>query len=305
MNETRHISVLLNESIEYLQASKGGQFLDCTLGGAGHTKAILDSNSKNTVDAIDRDIRAIDRAKIKLSEYLSRVNFHHLEFASITEVIEEKKYDGMLIDLGISTDQIKENRGFSFHDESPLDMRMNEEDELTADFVVNNYPEKELIKVLKKGGADKEGYPAAKAIISNRPIKTAKQLADIVSKAVSFKSNKGKSTHPATTVFQAIRIEVNKEYEQIEKILDLAPMVVKVGGRLVVITFHSDEDKLVASRMRNWAAGDTTPAKLRFLSFDKGSKGRFLTTKPVVASEAELSVNPAARSARLRVFEFA
>jgi 16S rRNA (cytosine1402-N4)-methyltransferase len=303
-----HISVLKNETVEFLNCSKGGKFIDCTLGGAGHTEAILQANPINTVEAFDRDIRAINRAKQKLNKYQDRVTYHHRTFSEVESTLEEKSYDGMLVDLGISTDQLKEKRGFSFNDDTPLDMRMDESQSVTASDIVNNYSEKDLIRVLKRGGADKEGFFAAKAIIKNRPITSTKHLADIVSAAVNVPHKRGhksgKSTHPATTVFQAIRIEVNKEYEQIEALLESAPKVVKDGGRLAVITFHSAEDKLVAGRMRSWAAGDTTPAYVHGGVFDRGSKGRFLTTKPVVASQSELAANPASRSARLRVFAF-
>ena len=303
-----HISVLKEETIKFLNCSNGGNFVDCTLGGAGHTQAILDANPTNTVVAFDRDIRAINRAKHKLSKYETRVTYHHSTFSEVESTLKQKYYDGMLVDLGISTDQLKEQRGFSFHDDTALDMRMDESQSITASDIVNNYSEKDLIKVLKRGGAEKEGFFAAKAIIKNRPITSTKHLADVVSAAVSAthkRSQKsGKHTHPATTVFQAIRIEVNSEYEQIEAILESAPKVVKDGGRLAVITFHSAEDKLVAGRMRSWAAGDTTPAYVHGGVFDRGSKGRFLTTKPVVASQSELAANPASRSARLRVFAF-
>ena len=313
---TLHIPVLKDEVISYLHCSEqGGRYLDCTLGGASHTQAILESNPATTVIAIDRDQRAIDRAQKKLLPYDSRITITHANFSQITTVIEDRDFDGMLVDLGVSTDQLKESRGFSFNDVDSLDMRMDETDAVTAHMVINEYSEKDLIRILKRGGATQEALSAAKAIIKARPITSAQQLSSVVAESlVWLQRKKAKSaygsavkTNPATVVLQAIRIEVNKELEEIEAMLDAAPVMVKQGGRLCVITFHSLEDKIVTKRMRAWAQGDTAPAYLGVMELQakaRGSKGKFITNQPVVPTEQELQQNPASRSARLRVFLF-
>ena len=225
------------------------------------------------------------------------------------EAIQDRDFDGMLVDLGVSTDQLKESRGFSFRDTDSLDMRMDESSGVTAHTIVNEYNEKDLIRIFKKGGADKEAFSAAKAIVKARPILSAHQLSEVVSESLGWlQRKKAKASgsysklNPATVVLQAIRIEVNKELDAITAMLDVAPDMVKQGGRLCVITFHSLEDKLVTKRMRSWAQGDTSPAYLGVM--DRGSKGTFITNQPVLPSDEEISRNPASRSARLRVFSF-
>ena len=310
MNQSIHVPVMKDEVIDFLLCAQvGGKFLDCTLGGAGHTQAMLDANAGVKVYAVDRDERAIKRAEKKLADYTSRVTLTHANFGSITDVITERDFDGMLVDLGVSTDQLKEARGFSFKDEDSLDMRMDESSGITAHQIVNEYHEKDLIRIFKKGGADKEALSAAKAIVKNRPITSALQLSTIVTDSLAWlqlkkrKSGSSTKTNPATVVLQAIRIEVNKEFDAIEAMLDAAPVMVRQGGRLCVITFHSLEDKLVTKRMRSWAQGDTAPAYL-LGGRSRGSKGKFITTQPVLPSQSEIDRNPASRSARLRVFSF-
>lgn len=298
-----HVSVMSNEVLEYLKSRLGGNFLDCTLGGAGHTKAILEANHSNHVIGIDRDERALSRALIFLSDYKDRFTAVHGKFSECIDLLEQRNFDGMLVDLGLSTDQLKEDRGFSFKDTNSLDMRMDEtETTITADEIVNNYGESQLIKIFLQGGAEKEAKKAARTIVKNRPIKNSEHLASILKDALFNPREHRVKSHPATTVFQAIRMEVNQEVQQIKDMLDSAPKLVKKGGRLCVITFHSLEDKLVTKQMRSWAQGDTTPAYMGVM--DKGSLGKFLTTKALTPSEQEVVRNPASRSARLRVFEF-
>jgi 16S rRNA (cytosine1402-N4)-methyltransferase len=315
-----HYSVLKDEVIEQLARCRQGtdahdcRFLDCTLGGAGHTEALLEALPDCTVIACDRDLRAIDRATKKLAAKFphNRWQLIHTPFSEVEQHLstEQRSFDGMLVDLGLSTDQLKESRGFSFRDEDSLDMRMDESASLTAATVVNEYSEKDLIRVLKRGGADKEAYAAVKAIAEHRPFTSTAALSTVVSNALQWLERKKQQkrgdhyvkTNPATVVLQAIRIEVNKEFEEIDAMLDAAPRLVKNGGRLGVITFHSLEDKLVTKRMRAWAQGNTAPAYLGII--DRGSKGKFITSQPIVPSESEIASNPASRSARLRVFEF-
>lgn len=299
--ETVHFPVMCREVIDVLKAREGGAFIDCTLGGAGHSEAILNANEKNRVTALDRDGRALERAKTKLQAFGDRVEFIQTSFASVAEAAHSRIFDGMLVDLGLSTDQLKEGRGFSFKDTSALDMRMDETQEFSAADVVNKYSEKDLLKVFKRGGVGKEAFTVARAIINARPIATTDQLSSVVNKAAAGLTAKTK-INPSTVIFQAIRIEVNNEFEEIDRMLDAAPAIVRTGGRLAVITFHSLEDKLVTRRMREWQDGDSAPASYRGPRV--ASKGKLVSQKPIVPSDDEITRNAPSRSARLRVFEF-
>jgi 16S rRNA (cytosine1402-N4)-methyltransferase len=299
-HETSHIPVLLNEVIEVLKANLGGEFLDCTLGGGGHTLAILEANESNKVVAIDRDKRAIERSNKRLSNFGPRLKVIHGNFARINSVLSDEKFDGIVADLGISTDQLKENRGFSFNDSAELDMRMDESDGRTAYWVVNETRERELFETLKRGGVGREARAIAAAIVRSRPIKTTRELSALINQTVP--GNKEKKVNPSTVAFQAIRMAVNEELESIERFLDGVTDFVKPGGRLAVITFHSLEDKVVANRMRSWEGGE-------FSAMWPGSKpqkprGRVVERKAIKPSEAEIAANPSSRSARLRAFEF-
>jgi len=297
-----HVSVLEREVVEFLGAKDGGTFLDCTFGGGGHARAILNANPKNTVFAIDRDARALERAAEMVAEANGRLQLKRGSFKELGQIFSGQKFDGILADLGLSSDQLDEERGFSFDDDAALDMRMDETQELKADYFVNQAPEKELFKILKIGGADKEAHLAAKAIVNARPIRTAKTLAHLLQQALA-RLNPAKKTHPATVVFQAIRIAVNDELGQINSLMAALPALSKDGTRLVVISFHSLEDKYVAQKMRAWA---TTEFSASFPGSGSKEKilGKVVTRKFVLPSEHEIGSNPRARSARLRAFEF-
>ncbi len=299
MSQTVHISVLLNEVIDSLRAREGGRFLDCTLGGGGHTKAILDANPKNTVTAIDRDLRAIKRTSEALSQYSSRLTIHHGSFSTLKSLDLGDSFDGVLADLGVSTDQIKEGRGFSFNDEASLDMRMNEEEGETAHEIVNTLSEQDLFKILAEGGVGPKARDIARAIVRARPIANAKELSRVINQIPQGK----KTVNPATVAFQAIRMAVNRELSEIESLMEVAPRLVRSQGRLSVITFHSLEDKAVTKVMRAWEGSEDFPA---LWPGRKESKriGTVVFRKAVVASDEECEANPSARSARLRVFEF-
>ena len=296
-----HTSVMLAEVLEFLKASEGGLFLDCTFGGGGHSKAILEASADSKVIGLDQDIRAIDRAEALLSAYPDRLSLHHTPFSNLDKIIGDKKFDGVLADLGISSDQLAEGRGFSFKDEDSLDMRMNEHADLSAKDIVNTFEEGEIFRLLKKGGVGKEARAATRAIVQNRPFEDAKALAGSVKRAVE-RFERGKKRNPATLIFQAIRIAVNKELEELETLLEKIPGHVKPGGRLALITFHSLEDKLTARTMRKWR-GESGPA-LWGGAPETESLGKMLTSKAVEPSDEEISNNRRARSARLRVFEF-
>lgn len=305
MNDLRatvHIPVLRNEVVSYLKAHEGGNFLDCTLGGAGHTKALLDAHPQNTVVAIDRDRRAIERAQSWQHSYGERFTLHHADFSELPAVIGMTRFSGVLADLGLSTDQLEEERGFSFNDRVRLDMRMDSRSTLTAETIVNEYGERELFVLLREGGVGSEAKFIARAIVRARPIADARALGEIVRGAV--RNTGGKTVHPATVVFQALRIAVNQEFAQIRALLDLAPRIASAGGRLAVISFHSLEDKLVTATMRRWQAGEQYPPNWRGSRNEKPVLGKLLTKKALMAGDEELGLNPSARSARMRVFEF-
>ena len=300
---TCHISVLLAESVEAVGASAGGRFLDCTLGGAGHTQALLDASADSSVVAIDRDLRAIGRAQKRLAPYEGRVVLHHAAFSKLPSLVgkapfESRSFHGMLADLGVSTDQIREGRGFSFHDGASLDMRMNEDEGSTAEDLVNTASEQELFIILKEGGVGFEARAIARAIVAKRPFHSAAEL----SKVINQLPHKKGQTNPSTLAFQALRMAVNRELEEIDALLQAAPRLVRQGGKLAVITFHSLEDKAVARTMRAWE-GEKEPALWPGAKATK-SLGRVVSKKAITPSDEELQTNPSARSARLRVFQF-
>ncbi|MCL4125011.1 UNVERIFIED_CONTAM: hypothetical protein GTU68_052477 [Idotea baltica] len=276
------------ESLEYLEAGDGGDFLDCTFGGGGHAKRILEANPVNKVIALDCDLNAIERAESFKSSFKERFELFHSNFSEIENLLAGKKFKGILADLGISTDQLTEDRGFSFQENSDLDMRMNQSESLSANQVINEYPENELFKVLKVGGVGKEARKIVKGIVKERPIEDIQQLVSVIRRN-TIQSELHKKRNPATTIFQAIRIEVNQEFASIKKFLKVIPRFIEKKSRLVVISFHSLEDKLITSAMRE---------------SEVPSLGKLLTKKAIRPSVEEVNSNPASRSALLRVFEF-
>ena len=302
---TQHISVMVNEVKEYLNAATAGLYLDCTLGGGGHSMAILQANPESRVIAIDRDERALARAADLFAPFGDRIRMQHAAFSDLRRVCGEERFDGILADLGISTDQLWENRGFSFNDECALDMRMDEKQPVTADSIVNCSSERELYAILKRGGTGREAGAVTKAIVRARPVKNTRELAEIVNRAARGLSAK-KKINPATVAFQAIRMAVNGELEEIESLLSQVPLLSRKGGRLAVITFHSIEDKLVTRTMRDWEGGSTAPAWWPESGREAARRtlGKMVEKKAISPGEAEIEANPSARSARLRVFEF-
>lgn len=298
-----HIPVLLRSVVEQLQAERGGMFLDCTFGGGGHTRALLDASPDSWVVALDRDRRALERGSRWAQKYGERLTLVHAQFSNAREVVGLTRFDGILADLGMSTDQLREGRGFSFADEGTLDMRMDEESPLTAQDFINTASEREVYRALAEGGVGQSARQLARVLITERPFEGAKQLAEVV--RASFLGKKGASkVHPATVVFQALRMRINREREEIEALMGAAPELVKgAGARLAVITFHSIEDTLVAREMRRWEAAGSYPASWRGPRTDK-QLGRCVSRKPICPDEDEVQLNPASRSAKLRVFEF-
>ena len=307
MTTTKHVPVLSQEVLEYLQAEQNaGEYLDCTLGGGGHTRQILDVNAGNSVVAIDRDTDAIERSRSWSGNYEGRLDILHSNFKSLDQFVGKKKFRGILADLGTSVDQLEGERGFSFKKSGPLDMRMDPTSELSAAQIVNELSEHDLFVTLRKGGVTKEAKPIARAVVRNRPITDTKQLASIISSVASkFDKEHGKTRHAATLAFQAIRIAVNDEFSEIEALLDFIPKISAPQARAVIISFHSLEDKLVANCMRHWERPDSAPALWSVAaSLSKPSLGQLLTRKAVTPTELELEQNPKSRSSRLRAFEF-
>ena len=297
-----HVPVMLNEVIEALGARGGGMFLDCTFGGGGHTRAILDASPDSWVVAMDRDARALERGSRWASAYGDRLDLVHAPFSKVAEAASGRVFDGVLADLGMSTDQLVEGRGFSFADTGPLDMRMDESAGMTAADFVNTSSEREIFLALAEGGVGKNARAIARTLVFHRPFTSPKALADAV-KASQLGKRSQSHVHPATVVFQALRMHINDELGEVKKLLDAAPSVTKQGGKLAVITFHSVEDRAVASRMREWESAGSYPANWRGIRAEKRI-GRVVNKGAEKPSDEEVSRNPASRSARLRVFQF-
>lgn len=285
--EKLHTPVLLSEVLAGLSPEKGESYLDLTAGYGGHARAILDVTQNYKGSAlVDRDDFAINYLK---SIFPSEITIKHTDFYSaVLQFIEcGTAFDLILADFGVSSPQLDmEERGFSFKHDGPLDMRMDRRQNLTASDVINKYSERELAEIFVNYGEEKPGRAKmlARAIVHSRPINTTKELADII----VGKSKFGK-VHPATRVFQAIRIVVNDELKEIEKTLPLLPKLLNKGGRVGIITFHSLEDRLVKDYFRDAS------------SFGEESELEIITKKPIVAETQELVINPRARSAKLRV----
>ena len=306
MKEFEHISVLLNECIEGLDIKKDGIYVDGTLGGAGHTLKIAERlNNTGNIIGIDRDIDAINKAKETLKDYTNviYVQDNHDNIKGILSKLNIDKVDGILLDLGVSSYQIdEETRGFSYMADSPLDMRMDKGQELTAKKVVNTYSEEKLADIIYKYGEEKFSRQIARKICEYRKIKeieTTKELVEIIEKSVP-RQNQG---HPAKRTFQAIRIEVNNEIEPLYNTIANAIDVLKPKGRLCVITFHSLEDRAVKQAYKDYEGKCTCPTDFPYCVCGNKPKGRVITKKPILPTEEEMEKNTRSRSAKLRIFE--
>lgn len=295
-----HISVLLNESIESLNIKGNGKYIDATLGYAGHSSEILRRLEKEGfLFAFDQDEEAVKFSTEKLNKINSNFKIFHTNFKNMKEYIDEK-VDGILFDLGVSSPQLDETeRGFSYHNDAPLDMRMDKRQKLTAYDVVNNYDIEKLIKIFYEYGEEKYSRNIAREIIKNRPINTTLELAEIIKSSVPEKYRN--SAHPARKVFQAIRIEVNQELEILEQALLDAFSLLNSGGRISVITFHSLEDRIVKNVFKKLTEEDEVSKKLP--TTKTSQKAKLITKKPIIPSEEELEKNRRSRSAKLRVIE--
>lgn len=321
MADFSHEPVLLNECLEMLNIKSDGIYIDGTLGGAGHSSHILKALGKDGIlIGLDQDIDAVKAASSRLekvkNDYMSeaeyavvKTNFENMAEAAET-VLKEKnrelRIDGILLDIGVSSHQFDEpERGFSYRFDAPLDMRMNQDAELSAVTVVNEYSEKELIRVIRDYGEEKWAVAIARTICKRRqiaPIITTFQLTEAIKAAIPPRARQD-GGHPSKRTFQAIRIEVNKELDVLERGIDVALDILSEGGRLCIITFHSLEDRIVKNKLKQAANPCTCPASFPVCVCGKKSKGKIITSKPIVATESEQSVNNRSHSAKLRVFE--
>lgn len=307
--EFSHLSVMPEETIRLLGCEKIGTYVDGTLGGGGHTADILRANPGNRVIGIDRDLEALDAARQALAEFGGRVTFVRDDFRDIKKIIREAgeaAVDGILLDVGVSSYQLESpERGFSFRMDAPLDMRMDTRQATTAADLVNTLEEDELERVFREFGEEAFAARIAKAIVAartRRPVETTGELAQIVLFAVPRKFH-GKRIHPATKVFQALRIAVNDELESLRKAIAGGFEVLRTGGRMAVISFHSLEDRIVKSAFREFSTGCICPPRLPMCVCGRKPAAKLLTRKAVTASMEELERNPRARSAKLRAIE--
>ena len=298
-----HISVLLNESIDNLNLNENKVIVDCTLGYAGHSSEILKRINNGFLYAFDQDKEAIKSSKNKLESIGNNFEIIYSNFSNLKEELSKRNIngvDGILYDLGVSSPQLDEkDRGFSFHQDAKLDMRMNQEQTLSAYEVVNNYSKEQLIDILYKYGEEKYAKSIAEGIVASRPIKTTLELTEVVKENVPYSYRREK--HPARKTFQAIRIEVNNELDNFEKSLNDALDLLNVKGRICVITFHSLEDKICKEIFKKNTEVKEELKKLPIIPLEYQPK--FKIVKMVKPTANEVKNNPRARSAKLRVVE--
>ena len=309
MSEFHHISVLLNECLDGLHIKPDGIYVDGTLGGAGHSSQIAKRLTTGRLVGIDRDPVALKAAGERLAPYKENVTLVHSNFCEMAQVLRDlgiPGVDGILLDLGVSSPQLDDGqRGFSYMVDAPLDMRMNNEDTLTAHEVVNTWPQEELKRILYTYGEERYAPQIAAVICRRRvekPIDTTLELVDVIRSAMPPAALREKQ-HPAKRSFQAIRIAVNDELGSVERVLEDAVGLLNPGGRLAIITFHSLEDRIVKTAMAEAAKGCTCPPNFPVCVCGNKPKVKLISRKPIVASAEELEENPRSRSAKLRVCE--
>ena len=308
--EFNHVSVLLKETIDGLNIKPDGIYVDGTLGGGGHSLEIAKRLSKNGhLYGIDRDTDAIEAAGERLREYSDRFTAIHSNFYNAAEVLKNigvQKIDGFILDLGVSSHQLDEaDRGFSYMQDAPLDMRMDRGAPYTAWNVVNEKSEKELNDIIFKYGEEKWAKRIARFIVAERekkPIDTTYELVEVIKKAVP-KGARRDGPHPAKRTFQAIRIEVNGELAILDKTVDDMTEMLSEGGRMCIITFHSLEDRIIKNAMKRHENPCTCPPDFPVCVCGKVPDGKVITRKPILPSDEELEVNPRSRSAKLRIME--
>ena len=308
--EFKHIPVLFHEIMDIMAPQPGEVFVDCTLGGGGHSKGFLERISPGgRLIGIDQDTSALAAAKQNLSAYDGQVTYVHSNYSSLDESLTAyapEGVDGILFDIGVSSHQLDEKeRGFSYMQDAPLDMRMDQSCSMTARDVVNTYSEDDLHRILKEYGEERWAKRIARFIVefrSKKPIDTTGELVDIIRRAIP-KGAREEGSHPAKRTFQAIRIEVNDELGVLERTIEVAVKHLKPGGRVGIISFHSLEDRIVKEKFRYLASDCICPPELPFCQCDKVSEVKILTRKPVTASPEELEMNSRAKSAKFRAAE--
>jgi len=301
---TRHVSVLLKETLQALAIRPGGLYVDGTCGGGGHAAGILDASSPDgRLLALDADPAALARARERLEPFGARVTLIHRSFAELERVAREHGFeavDGILLDLGLSSDQLADlARGFSFSS-AGLDMRFDSTQGQPASSLVNELDADELADLLYRYGEERASRRIARAMVAARPIESAQQLADVIAKAVGGRRGR---LHPATQTFQALRIAVNDELRVLETALPQCVGLLKPGGRLAIITFHSLEDRIVKNFYRTESRDCICPPEQPICICGHRARVKLLANKPVEPSSAEVADNPRARSARLRAVE--
>ena len=302
-----HKPVLFDEVIENIISEEDSVYVDCTLGGGGHTEGILEKSSEGSkVIGIDQDREAIDFSKNRLKSYGNKLEIFQDNFRNLDTVIYLAGYDKVdriLMDIGVSSNQLDNlERGFSYRYDAKLDMRMNRNLEISAYEVVNDFSEKEIADIIYKYGEEPKSRKIAKNIVEyrkNKKIETTMELSEIVIKSIG----KSMKKHPSKRTFQAIRIFVNKELEVLEEALDKAINLLKDKGKLLVITFHSLEDRMVKEKFREYENPCSCPPEIPVCMCNKKSLGKVITRKPITSKESELNENNRAHSAKLRIFE--
>lgn len=317
MKETRHIPVLLEETIEGLYLTKGDIVVDATFGGGGHTREILKRVlPEGMVIALDTDLSALESFRTRASEddtlkralRKKKLVLVHSNYSSLGDVLDAEEIgtvDALLADLGFSSDQIEgSERGFSFLLSGPLDMRLNQETELTAERIVNTFSLEEIERIVRDFGEENESRRIAKAIITARekkPLTTTDELRDVIERAYPKGKRYAMKIHPATKTFQALRIAVNQELKHLELFLIQALDRVKTGGRIAIITFHSGEDRVVKQFFKDQAKGCICPPGFPVCRCGNKPKVKILTKKPIIPGDEEVKRNPRSRSAKLRI----
>ena len=295
-----HQPVMTREIVELFESIDGGVLVDATYGGGGHSRSLLSSYPALEIIGIDRDRAAIERP------VPDRVQLHQRAFSEMGELLEElgiEAVDGVLFDLGVSGHQLDTAaRGFSYREAGPLDMRMGPDSPHSADEIVNEWPEKRLAKIISWYGEERFATRIARAIVAARPVSDTARLADIVRTAIPAATRRT-GGHPARRTFQAIRIAANEELEEVGSAIEIALDRLTEGGRCVVISYHSLEDRIVKRRFAEGAAGCECPPEFPVCTCGREPELRLITRKPIMAGEDEVRSNPRARSARLRVAE--
>lgn len=312
MTEFQHYTVMKTETVDGLNIRPDGIYVDCTLGGAGHSEYLLQQlNTKGHLYAFDQDQTAIDHATKRLAPFVDKgqVTFIKSNFRFLKEALAEQgvtKVDGILYDLGVSSPQLDEaNRGFSYHQDAPLDMRMDQSAPLSAYHVVNEYSYAELVKIFFRYGEEKFSKQIAREIERVRelkPIETTGELVEIIKTAIPAPARR-KGGHPGKRIFQAIRIAVNNELGVIEESLEQAVPLLNKEGRLSVITFHSLEDRIVKNIFKEYSTAQDLPPGIPMIPEEFQPELKLITRKPIVPSEQELAENNRSRSAKLRIVE--